>query len=119
MPRFVILRHELPDRDSHWDIMLEDDDALLTWSIKTIPGDGQSVAAQRLADHRSIYLEYEGAVSGHRGHVQRWDSGTFETLRSSETEVVVRICGRHLSGVFNFQRIEATDRWQLQYSLSS
>jgi hypothetical protein len=95
--------------------MLEGDDALLTWSIKAIPGEGQSVVAQRLADHRSIYLEYEGPVSDNRGQVKRWDAGTYETLLTSEHEVVVRIGGNQLNGVFSFQRTPATDRWQLEY----
>jgi hypothetical protein len=40
MPRFVLLRHELPpgaENGSHYDFMLERDDALLTWSLAELP----------------------------------------------------------------------------------
>jgi hypothetical protein len=113
MPRFVILRHELPQGSSHWDVMLEADAALLTWSIAELPAYGQTVVAKRLADHRQMYLDYEGPISGDRGHVCRWDSGTYETARASDGEHVVRMHGIRLNGVLDFKRIDETDHWEL------
>lgn len=37
-----------------------------------------ALGAERLADHRRVYLEYEGPLSGDRGEVRRVASGTFE-----------------------------------------
>lgn len=82
MPRFVILRHELPPTDTrglHWDLMLENAETLWTWALPQEPvGERMEMIAARLPDHRPAYLDYEGAVSNQRGTVRRWDAGTFE-----------------------------------------
>lgn len=101
MPRFVILRHEVPvahGRPSHWDFMLEQADDLLTWSLLEIPGPGQSVPAEALPHHRKLYLDYRGPISGDRGEVQPWDAGRFEWLQCDKRQVVVRLQGRQLQG---------------------
>ena len=113
MPRFVILRHELPQGSSHWDVMLEGDESLLTWSISEIPTDDHPVIARRLPDHRTIYLDYEGPVSGDRGDVRRWDAGTYQQLRSSDRELEIHVHGNRIQGLFRFEQIDSTDNWNL------
>ncbi len=114
MPRFVILRHELADRDSHWDVMLERADGLMTWSINSIPANGEAVEARRLPDHRSIYLDYEGPVSRNRGHVRRWDAGTYEFVCPGDRVFSVRVQGNQLNGLLHFEQIDVTDDWQVK-----
>lgn len=76
----MILKHTLNDNAWHHD-----------WLIQTEPDPGARVAtfrtghwrpdleprfdAERIGDHRSIYLDYEGEVSGERGSVERLASG--------------------------------------------
>lgn len=101
MRRFVILRHELPagsSRASHWDLMLEDGPALRTWALAELPRDGRQVDAEPLPDHRKVYLDYEGPVSGNRGTVRRWDWGTYEALPASGRGVRLRLVGNRLQG---------------------
>jgi len=104
MPRFVLLYHECPPsfgKPSHWDLMLERDGALLTWSLPALPsaegGEGDSaaeqIAATRLADHRIAYLDYEGPISGNRGIVTRVDGGEYEVLEETEQAICVRLQG--------------------------
>ena len=78
---FVILHHESPMGD-HWDVMLETDSALTTWSIPPQCPSGLSFVcpAIRLPDHRKHYLDYEGEVAGNRGTIVRIDAGTYEQL---------------------------------------
>src|SRR4051794_31329065 len=76
MPRFVILEHDHPGL--HWDLMLETGPVLRTWRLAQPPlTPGQRIAATALGDHRPMYLDYEGPVSGDRGTVKRWDAGTY------------------------------------------
>ncbi|GHT46224.1 hypothetical protein FACS189454_07020 [Planctomycetales bacterium] len=96
--RFVILLHQtadsLPGGDSrcethsgtHWDIMLEDETALMTWSIPPQNRNGKSFEAEAkaLPAHRKHYLDYEGEISGNRGMVQRIDAGFYETLAPNQ-----------------------------------
>jgi hypothetical protein len=84
--RFVLLHHELPTtaaQASHWDLMFDSGDLLLTYRLIQLPQAGASqLAATRLPDHRRLYLDYEGDVSGGRGRVTRWAAGEFKALLS-------------------------------------
>ena len=93
--RFAILRHQSPTGD-HWDVMLEMDSALATWSIppQRSPGLPFVCPAIRLPDHRKDYLHYEGEITGNRGTVSRIDAGTYEQL-SPEQFILY---GTHFSG---------------------
>ena len=93
--RFVILHHQSPTED-HWDVMLETDSALMTWSIPPQCSLGTSFVcpATGLPDHRKHYLDYVGEISGNRGVVSRIDAGTYEQT-SPETFV---LHGEHFTG---------------------
>ena len=98
MGAMVLLRHELPDGSAHLDWMLQRADeaaGLLTFrlSIPHLPivspegGNGlRSIPAERLPDHRTMYLDYSGPVGGPskggaaRGFVRRVHSGSCTIL---------------------------------------
>jgi hypothetical protein len=108
MPRFVILCHELPlnsPRASHFDLMLEHDGVLRTWACDKVPAPGESVRAERLADHRLAYLDYEGPVSCDRGDVQRVAVGTYEVVVDDDSQLRVRLLGDSLRGVLTLERL--------------
>jgi hypothetical protein len=107
VPRFVVLRHDFPDgagRPLHWDFMLEAGDVLRTWALAEQPGPaGTSCFAQKLADHRLVYLDYEGEISGNRGTVSRLDGGDYapaedELIGNDSSAVVVTLNGALLRG---------------------
>lgn len=118
MPRFVILRHELPPdagRESHWDFMLECGDALITWALAEEPSSG-SCLAERLPDHRRAYLDYEGEVSGGRGSVTRWDAGVYTRLSASHDPLSVKLEGARLRGIARLELIdEPAQRWRFSF----
>ncbi len=113
---FVVLRHEMPDdadRSSHWDFMLEHDGVLWTWSLQNQPDTDDPQPAERLADHRIEYLDYEGPVSGDRGSVTQWASGTYEVVAwSPAEEVTVRLKGRRLTGLV---MLTQSGSWRFQF----
>jgi|GEM_PF-1227175 len=100
--RFTVLRHELPllaGRECHWDLLLEpsdtapdgarrsshstpfDSDAeLLTFEAPLPPDEwvNNKFGVTRLPDHRPLYLNYEGPISGDRGNVIRVQSGQIQ-----------------------------------------
>ena len=117
MPRFVILWHKMPaeaPRASHFDLMLEGDGALRTWALPRLPEPGETIVAERLADHRLDYLDYEGPVSADRGTVSRMDRGSFEIESESAGRLDVRLRGEKLPGLVRLVR-DAPDaqRWRL------
>jgi hypothetical protein len=121
MPRFVILRHELPPehpRPSHWDFMLEADGVLRTWAFEGLPDQAASQTAEALPDHRIAYLEIEGDVSGGRGFVTRWDEGTFQWLEGSNAagaDLLLRIDGRRLRGLVILSQDLLAATWRYEY----
>jgi hypothetical protein len=96
LPRFVVLAHDWPT--PHWDLLLEAGPVLKAWRLLAEPGVGRVVAAEPNSDHRLLYLDYEGPLSGGRGSVRRWDAGTFEG-EVGGAGWRVRFVGRRLVGV--------------------
>jgi hypothetical protein len=109
MPRFTVLQHDHPAL--HWDLLLEHEGALLTWRLSAAPETGAAVDAEQSFDHRLVYLDYEGPVSGGRGCVTRWDGGTFDWERHEADRIRVRLTGSRLRGVFRLER-ESGKAWR-------
>jgi len=104
LSRFVVLFHAFPPRihlTSHWDLMLEQDGRLLTWSLPESPEPGKTISAKRLPDHRIEYLDYEGPVSGDRGSVSRVLKGTYCWQTDADLH----------AAILNFE----SHRWKLEF----
>jgi hypothetical protein len=100
MPRFVILRHQMPPESSrldHWDLMLEDGSHLLTWALPAVPLVGEQFWALPLAEHRLEYLDYEGPLTGDRGSVTRHDWGNYKKLSDDNQQQIFMLRGQYMS----------------------
>lgn len=95
---FVLLHHDgvaLP----HWDFMVRDADALLTWRLLRDPLIHEvDIPAEPLGPHRLAYLSYEGPLSGGRGRVRRLDAGSCLWLRRELGEWGWELGGQVLRG---------------------
>ena len=127
MPSYCVLRHELPPddpRDAHFDLMLEEEDVLLTWELSQWPpvktvDDNEPQFIHRLPDHRLDYLDYEGPVSKGRGNVSRVDSGTFEWLVKTGKQWSLLFNGKLCHGLLTFQILDPEhQRWMLSWDSS-
>ena len=116
MPRFVLLEHRWDG--VHWDLMLESGETLRTWAIDAPIVPGVELSARALPDHRVIYLDYEGPISGDRGTVRRVDSGSFASLDWRDDLIRVRLEGRQLVGIAELRPIgidpAGGSRWSLR-----
>jgi hypothetical protein len=59
---------------------------------------GVAVRAEPAGDHRLLYLDYEGPVSGGRGTVARVDGGTFTWEIDYPEHLTVRVAGTRFAG---------------------
>jgi DNA polymerase Ligase (LigD) len=106
MPRFVVLTHDHPVL--HWDLMLEYEGHLRTWRLAKPPDAGGPIEAQAIGDHRLAYLDYEGPVSGGRGHVKRWDTGEYKLTTSTPERIVVYLAGERLIGEASLEPVSSS-----------
>lgn len=116
MARYVVLQHETPadpDRPVHWDLMLENGGVLWTWALPEIPRSGVEAAAQRLADHRVMYLDYEGPISRGRGVVRRIMSGEFEFESVTDDRIHLRVGSGDLPRQVELVRQAESQRWNV------
>jgi hypothetical protein len=63
-------------------------------------------------DHRLLYLDYEGPVSGNRGRVVRWDHGTFSWQEALEDQLTIVLQGIRLHGTLLLKRTGG-EEWTL------
>lgn len=130
--RYALLRHECPPdyRDGpHWDLLLERPDTdvearLATWSLLELPkawsetlglpsGEQEVVDAVPLPDHRAIYLDYEGPISGGRGEVTRVAGGAMRWLSLNEQLVEAELLAPGpLSGALT---LTAGEPWRISW----
>jgi hypothetical protein len=97
---FALLKHTTCD-DVHWDFIIEVPGCALlpTWRLLkdplACPGD---IAAKRIADHRPLFLDYEGKLSGNRGRVRRLDRGEAVVEQFGPRRLVATLDGGRLQG---------------------
>lgn len=106
----VLLLHELSDGDSHYDWLIDphephegggeggeapggdpDERVLIAFRLSeridlALP---RRFEGERMADHRRLYLAYEGPLSGGRGQVRRLATGWMRVERAAAGELVV------------------------------
>lgn len=122
MPRFVVLRHEMPETDtrpSHWDLMIESDvqtQSLATWALELAPDSGGEQAVRRLADHRTLYLEFQGPIPGGRGSVHSWDRGICSISNASRDCWQLHLQGDRLRGHALLTREGDEEHWRYCYT---
>ena len=92
--RYAVLHHT-GHGEPHFDLLIGRFDApLITLRLPTWPVRGR-LSLTRLPDHRPIYLDYEGPVSGNRGEVKRVEAGTCDAtgdwLRAQPTQLRLHV----------------------------
>lgn len=112
MPRFALLEHDHPQL--HWDLLLEHGPVCRTWRLSSPPGNSVEIQAVGLADHRLLYLDYEGPISGDRGTVTRWDFGRFVWITATEDRVTVRLSGTRWFG--RLELVRTGETWRVESS---
>ncbi len=110
--RFAVLHHNHPF--IHWDLLLETPALCWTWRLLDAPQTTGCLRAERIADHRPFYLDYEGPVSGDRGTVAQWDAGTWIWTTASPIRVMGLVSGRHWRGRITLSA-DFAGIWRLEY----
>ncbi|MEU0538669.1 non-homologous end-joining DNA ligase [Nocardia sp. NPDC005978] len=107
--RYVVQEHHA--RRLHWDVRLERDGVLVSWAVpKGPPVDThENRLAVHTEDHPLEYLDFHGSIPRGEygaGEMGIWDSGTYETEKWRDDEVIVRFSGQRLNGRYALIRTE-------------
>ncbi|MRH91374.1 ATP-dependent DNA ligase [Nocardia sp. SYP-A9097] len=99
--RYVIQQHRA--RRLHWDVRLERDGVLVSWAVPKGPpiDTHENRLAVHTEDHPLEYLEFHGSIPKGEygaGEMDIWDTGTYETEKWRDDEVIVRLRGERLDG---------------------
>ena len=99
--RFVIQEHHASSL--HWDLRLEHEGVLASWALpKGVPiHPDENRLAVRTEDHPLEYLEFHGEIpagSYGAGTMEIWDSGTYETEKFRDAEVMITLHGERAQG---------------------
>lgn len=109
--RYAIAHHTGAPRGDHYDIFLEREEDLWTWSAATL--DWREPRPLEPRDpHRKIYLEYEGQISGGRGCVTMSERGTYEIESAEETRWILRL-RKHGGGERLVEFRRGSDGWEI------
>ena len=115
LPRFVVQEHHA--RRLHWDLRLERDGVLASWAVpKGIPTrPEENNLAVHTEDHPLEYLTFHGEIPAGQygaGTMTVWDTGTYETHKWREDEVMVTFHGERVRGRYVLFRTRERD-WML------
>lgn len=110
---FVIQEHHA--RRLHYDFRLERDGVLVSWAVpKNLPGTASvNHLAVRTEDHPLEYATFEGEIPRGEygaGTVTVWDSGTYDTEKFRDDEIIVYLRGTRVSGRYALIRTNH-DQW--------
>ena len=112
---FVLHAH-CSNGPDHYDLMIEQGRALATWRLADRPDalpPRAAMPAEKLADHRAAYLEYEGPVSRGRGEVTRLDKGNCDVHQTSSGLWLIRFHGQILRGRFQLEHVgPGAEQWR-------
>jgi bifunctional non-homologous end joining protein LigD len=114
-PRFVVQEHHA--RALHWDLRLEREGVLASWAVpKGIPPDPKkNHLAVQTEDHPMEYLTFGGEIPQGEyggGSMHIWDTGTYETHKWGEREVMVTLHGERVEGRYVLFRTRG-NQWMI------
>jgi hypothetical protein len=118
--RFSIAKHEMPansSRHSHFDLFLESQGTLLTWELSSLPTTPKKQLVRRLANHRLVYLDFQGPLSDDRGTVKLVDSGSLKWMTLESERLIAHIKGQTADGILTLTSGASStdDVWNLTF----
>ena len=118
--RFSIAKHEMPansSRHSHFDLFLESEGTLMTWELTSLLTTQNNQVVRRLANHRLVYLDFQGPLSDDRGTVKLVDTGSLEWVTLESERLISRINGQTTDGILTLTSEDSStdDVWNLTF----
>jgi len=112
---YAILHHQ-QGRLEHWDLVFEmpGEELLRTFQLFAAPeaeAARRGIPCRETAPHRRRYLVFEGEISGGRGQVKQWDSGTLVVLAESPKLIRMQLESSQKKGAFANEARRVYPEW--------
>lgn len=122
-PLFALLEHDARQASDpgaqatglHWDLLIDltGGERVATWRLSANPITAVGpIDADRIGEHRRVYFDYEGPVSGGRGAVRRLDRGGVAVVSQTRGCIVVELAGSVMRGRWRLSCVGG-GRWRL------
>ena len=111
--RFVVQYHIKNALDRHYDLMLEREGKLATWSFPFPLEPGTKQRGMKIFDHRLKYLTFEGEIGRGLGRVSIWEQGEYVAYVWESEKVEGVLLGERCSLLFSLHYLER-DWWLLK-----
>lgn len=101
--------------------MFQTEHLLLTFRLMSLPPGVprkamEVQAVERLPDHRTRYLDYEGPISGGRGSVRRIAGGSFSVLAAEGENLRIALTSPELCATLELSMCDVGETTELQVS---
>ena len=101
----IYVLHLHKSKRKHFDLRLEMDGVLKSWAVPKSPPTEKGVKrlAVQVEDHPVDYAYFEGVIPEGQygaGTVKIWDRGTYELEKRKDDEIIVKINGEKLKGLY-------------------
>lgn len=101
---FVVHKHQA--QNLHFDLRLEHKGVLASWAVPKGPPEktGEKRLAVRVEDHPFEYKDFAGDIPEGQygaGHVEIWDSGTYEPMKWDDKVVEIIMSGKKMTGRYS------------------
>lgn len=119
-PTLVVQEHDAQKAGLHYDLRLEDEGVLRSWSVPKLPAlvanqIGRALAIQ-VEDHPLAYASYEGDIPLGQyggGSVRIWDKVEYEPLSKGDKTWKFRVASGRMKGVWVLIHMDS-NQWLLQ-----
>ena len=103
--KFVVQEHGAVRAGLHYDIRLEKDCVLKSWSSRKLPqlvaGQVNKIMLFQTPDHSLDWFDFKGEITDvyGRGKVDVWDTGDYDLIKWDKT-IIANFKGRKLKGTY-------------------
>jgi DNA ligase D-like protein (predicted 3'-phosphoesterase) len=113
---FVIHDHYAKKAGRHFDLRLEKEGVLKSWTLPKakLPGEGEKILAIQVEDHPYAYKDFEGTIPEGEygaGEVKIEDKGTYDIIDWTDNKITFKLNGEKYTGTYVM--IKINDNWLL------
>jgi DNA ligase D-like protein (predicted 3'-phosphoesterase) len=112
----IYVIHDHTSQMHHYDLRLEKDGVLKSWTIPKEPPEKKGDKRLAIAgeDRPLGYARFQGKIPEKNpgaGYITVWDSGNYELIEETKEKLLIYICGKRLKGIYHLLHFQPPKNW--------